>query len=86
VSTLSILRSDILIDLIIHNIFKSISPQVLIIDCTTKPNKARVRRSTIKNALIHQPRSWLKNSELEAEILKYELINKNQAGGKKLYF
>ncbi len=69
----------------LYNIFKSRSPQVLIIDSTIKPNKARVRRSTLKNAFIHQPRSWLQNTELEIEILKLESINKNQAGGNKLY-
>ena len=67
----------------LYHILKSRSPQVLIIDSRVKPNKARVRRSTIKNALIHQPRSWLQNTELETEILKLESINKNQAGGRK---
>jgi hypothetical protein len=69
----------------LYNIFKSRSPQVLIIDSTSKPNKARVRRSTLKNAFIHHPRSWLQNTELETEILKIESINKNQAGGNFLH-
>ncbi len=66
----------------LYNIFKSRSPQVLTVDCQSQPNKARVRRSTIKNAFIHQPRSWLNNTDIEKEILKIEAENINQAGGR----
>ncbi len=66
----------------LYNIFKSRSPQVLTVDCQSQPNKARVRRSTIKNAFIHQPRTWLQNTDIEKEILKLEAENINQAGGR----
>lgn len=47
----------------LYKIFKSRSPQVLTIDCSKTPHKARTRRSTIHNMFIHQPRSWLQNTQ-----------------------
>ena len=65
----------------LYKIFKSRSPQVLTIDCSKTPHKARTRRSTIHNMFIHQPRSWLQNTQKEKEILELEEKNINQSGG-----
>ena len=72
-----------------YRYFKSKLPQILEVDCTQTPtNTMQLRRTTIKNMLIHQPRDNINhhsNIDFKRSLLDFANIRNDQSGGNKIY-
>ncbi len=59
-------------------------PQILEVDTRNIPNPMHLRRTSIQNMLIHQPRTLLDdpaNAAIKQNLLTYANTRNNQAGG-----
>jgi hypothetical protein len=60
----------------LYDYFKSKLPQIIEVDTRINPNNIQLKRTTIKNMLIHQPRTILDNLEFN-DLKERLLINAN---------
>jgi hypothetical protein len=66
----------------VYSYFKSKAPQVLLIQCTKPPMKdiVNLKRTTLSNMFIHQPRLSYISQERINKIIQFESTRKQEAG------
>ncbi len=68
----------------LYDYLKSKLPQILEVNTTVNPNTMQLRRTTIKNMLIHQPRDEIfdpTRATIKADLITYSNTNNAMAGG-----
>jgi hypothetical protein len=70
----------------LYDYFKSKLPQIIEVDCKVTPNNIQLKRTTIKNMFIHQPRTIFNDpiyTPIKEKILTYANTRNELAGGVK---